>query len=94
MKNTLNNTVTKPKVYIGFLAFLIVIKLIYLYFESIYNIDMLEYSTSPIKEENIDLLRDLEKRGHLISAVGLTLFFSYFIYWSTRKIGANAKKAL
>ncbi|MCI6579817.1 MAG: hypothetical protein MSC50_06045 [Campylobacter sp.] len=93
MKNTLNNTVTKPKVYIGFLAFLIVIKLIYLYFESIYNIDMLEYSTSPIKEENIDLLRDLEKRGHLISAVGLTLFFSYFIYWSTRKIGANAKKS-
>lgn len=56
---------------ITFLIVIIVVKLIYLYFESHYNGSLIDISSDPNVEKEI--LNNLELYGHKLSAIGLTL---------------------
>ena len=62
-----------------FILVLILLKLTYLYFEIDYNGSLINLSTKyDIAEKE---LKDLEKYGHTLSSIGLTLLFLSFLYF-------------
>lgn len=68
---------------ITFLILIIVLKLIYLYFESHYNGSLIDISSDPNIEKEI--LNNLELYGHKLSAIGLTLLFIPLFYLGLKK---------
>ena len=61
-----------------FIIFIILAKLLYLYFEIDYNGNLIDLSTKyDITEKE---LKDLEKYGHTLTSIGLTLLIIPFLY--------------
>jgi len=63
---------------IYFILLLIVVKIAYLYYESNYNFDILHIATD-IDATN-DEFREIEKRGHKLSSIGLSLLLLPYFY--------------
>lgn len=74
---------------ITFLILIIVIKLIYLYFESHYNGSLIDISSDPNVEKEI--LNNLELYGHKLSAIGLTLLLIPLFYLGLKKYFSEFK---
>ncbi len=73
-----------PRISIHFLIFIIIAKLVYLFFESYYNGYVIDIVTST----NItkEILEDLEFFGNKISSIGLTLLLMPFFYLVAKKL--------
>lgn len=67
-----------------FIISIILIKIIYLYFESDYNAHLIDIVSDPNATQEI--LNNLEKYGHRLSSIGLTLLIIPFIYSILKKI--------
>lgn len=74
---------------ITFLIVIIVVKLIYLYFESHYNGSLIDISSDPNVEKEI--LNNLELYGHKLSAIGLTLLVIPLFYLVFKKYFTELK---
>lgn len=81
-----------PKYTVNFLVFIIVSKIIYLVFEAYYNGYLVETVSNP--DISVDILKNIEQLGHNISAMGMTLLLTPFIYLLIKKIVQNKPKII
>ena len=69
---------------IFFIILIILIKIIYLFFESDYNSHLINVVSDPSATK--DILEELEKYGHRLSSIGLTLLLVPFLYLLLKRI--------
>lgn len=72
-----------------FIIVIILIKIVYLFFESDYNAELLNIVSDPNSTKEI--LEGLEKYGHRLSSIGLTLLVVPFLYLFLKKFIQNQK---
>lgn len=70
-----------------FIISIILIKIIYLIFESHYNANLIDTVSNPNTTK--DVLENLEIYGHRLSSIGLTLLLIPFLYLILKKIIKN-----
>lgn len=71
----------------GFLIVLVLLKLVYLGFESYYNINIIELINNPNASQSD--FEKFEKFGHTLTATGITLMFLSVFYYYSKKINES-----